>query len=241
VVYLTLEPFLLPVHRLARKEMRARLKGLGRRPALLDVGGRKSHYTVGVPADVTVTDLPRESEVQRRLHLGINSSIIQETRARRSNIRRVLLDDMTRSALPSQSFDFVVAVEVLEHVERDEDFVRNVARVMKPGGVFFMTTPNGDFVPNTTNPDHKRHYSKRGLEALLSSHLDDVEVWYAVKGSRFRDRGLGGWALRRPLKTLSSMAGNFVNYLESSSKALSVQPIGTHHLFALGRARSGRG
>ena len=240
VLYLALEPFFLPVHRLVRKEIRSRLKEFGQRPALLDVGGRKSHYTVGCRADVTVTDLRRESDVQRKLHLGLDDDIVRETSSRRSNVHRVLFDDMTHSNLPDRSFDFVVAVEVLEHVAEDDRFVQNVARVLKPGGLFLMTTPNGDFVPNTTNPDHKRHYSKRGLETLLSSHLDGVEVWYAVKAGGFHDRGLQSWSLRRPFATLSSMVGNFVNYLESSSKGISGKAIGTHHLFAVGRARSGR-
>jgi SAM-dependent methyltransferase len=231
-LYLAAEPFLLPVHRLVRHEIRRRVAGLGSRPALLDVGGRKSHVTIGIPADVTVTDLPRESDVQKNLHLGVNEAIIAQTLGRRSNVRKVVLDDMTRSTLPDQSFDFVVAVEVLEHVDEDGKFVENVARILKKNGVFLMTTPNGDFVPNTTNPDHRRHYARKALEQLLKKHFDDVRVWYAVQDGKWRNRGLRGWSARRPLATLSSMAGNFINYLQSNRPQLADRAIGTHHLFA---------
>ncbi len=40
------------------------------------------------------------------------------------------------------SFDTVVAVEVVEHVEDQFDFVRELYRVAKPGGRVLVTTPN---------------------------------------------------------------------------------------------------
>ena len=236
LTYWGLEPFLPAVHGLVRQELRRLTRGSRSRPRLLDVGGRKSHVTIGVPADVTVSDLPRASSLQEELHLGINDGIIRQTMRRRSNIREVVFDDMTKTNLPSGSFDLVVAVEVLEHVEEDDLFVRNVAKVLRPGGTFLMTTPNGDCVRNT-NPDHKRHYRRAQLEELLASHFADVRVWYAVLGSPWRDRGLESWSPRHPWRTLSSMAGNLVNRLESRSPKLAEQPVGPQHLFAVARAR----
>ncbi len=235
LTYWSLEPFLPAVHGLVRQELRRLTRGSRARPRLLDVGGRKSHVTIGVPADVTVSDLPRASSLQQQLHLGINDQIIRQTMRRRSNIREVVFDDMTRTDLPAESFDLVVAVEVLEHVEEDDLFVRNVARVLRRGGTFLMTTPNGDFVRNT-NPDHKRHYRRAQLEDLLARHLSDVHVWYAVLGSRWRDRGLQSWSPRHPWRTLNSMAGNLVNRVESRPAALASQPNGPQHLFARARA-----
>jgi ubiquinone/menaquinone biosynthesis C-methylase UbiE len=48
---------------------------------------------------------------------------------------------------PSQSFDVVVMSEVIEHLLRPELAVWEVARVLRPGGVFIMTTNNASEVP----------------------------------------------------------------------------------------------
>ena len=82
----------------------------------------------------------------------------------------------------------MVSVEVLEHVEEDDLFVKEVSRVLKPGGVFIMTTPNGDWVENK-NPDHKRHYKRNQLDTLLNKYFEDVSVEYAIVGGKFRKSG----------------------------------------------------
>ena len=229
--YLSLTPFSLPLHRIVRRDLLRATKSQRGSSELLDVGGRKSHYTVGVPALVTVTDLPRETSLQKELNLGINEPMIEKTKARRSNIKHILFDDMTCSTLPDNSFNCVVAVEVLEHVEEDFKFVKEVHRVLKPGGSFIMTTPNGDSVRNT-NPDHKRHYRRQELLALLSDHFNDVIVEYAVSGGTFRRLGLRSWSLRRPLRTLVTMFSNLINSLQSARKSLKYQANGTRHLIA---------
>ncbi len=228
--YLCAEPFLPPLYALVRRRLRA-LRNTGpERPLLLDVGGRKSHYTIGVAARITVTDLPRRTEVQQRLHLGVNDAIQRQTLSRRSNVSSVLYDDMTASGLPDASFDAVVAVEVLEHVEDDAAFVREVHRVLKPGGTFLMTTPNGDFVPNT-NPDHKRHYKREELDARLRERFPRVRVEYAVRAGRWRSLGLKSWSPRHPLRTALSMIGNVVNGWQSR-RVRPDEATGTRHLVA---------
>lgn len=233
--WLASQPVYAPLHRRVRKEL---LKIAQASPGMqvLDVGGRKSHYTIGVPASITVADLPRETSVQKSLNLGINDQIAQQTLARRSNVKEVVYDDMTASKLPSAAYDCVVAVEVLEHVEKDADFVRGVCRVLKPGGYFLMTTPNGDFVKNT-NPDHKRHYKRIQLDTLLRTVFDSVNVEYAITGGTPRRLGLRGWTLRRPLATLLSMAGNAVNHMASNAAGVAGMAQGTYHLLAIARKR----
>ena len=225
------EPALPPLYKQVRRELRKIIGASTRFPKLLDVGGRKSPYTIGLAAKITVLDLPRESEIQQKLNLGINEGIIDQIKNRRSNVDAVMVDDMTDSRLPDESFDIVVSVEVLEHVEEDEKFVSEVSRVLRHGGRFLMTTPNGDWVENK-NPDHKRHYKKHQLEELLRRHFNQVQVDYAIVGGRFRKIGLRPWSVSKPSSIAMGAAANVVNSIQSTRSNISRTAEGTHHLIA---------
>ncbi len=235
--YVCLEPFLPPLYGQIRRELLAAARRSAAKSIdLLDVGGRKSHYTVAVPGDLTITDVPRENHVQHALDLGLTQQMIAQLKRRRSNLKNVLFDDMTRSVLPSASFDVVVAVEVLEHVEDDVAFLREVARVLRGGGTFIMSTPNGDAIPHPHNADHKRHYPAESLRQLLQRYFATVHVRYAVVNSVFRRAGLQPWSVRRPLRTAWSMFGNLVSNFESGATSSRFEPLRTRHLVAVCRA-----
>ncbi len=51
------------------------------------------------------------------------------------------------SRLGPGEFDLVTAIEVIEHVESPIGFMRNVGRLLAPGGVAVLTTPNVDSLP----------------------------------------------------------------------------------------------
>ncbi|MBC7815008.1 MAG: class I SAM-dependent methyltransferase [Burkholderiales bacterium] len=237
VFYLCVEPFLPVVYQQTRWRLQAIIASYPGTPEILDVGGRKSHYTIGLRGNVTITDLPRETALQQELDLGITPQYMESTRNRRSNVKQILYDDMTRSALPDQAFDCVVAVEVLEHVEEDQLFAQNVSRVLKEGGTFLMTTPNGDHV-KINNPDHKHLYTKDSLTALLRAHFDEVQVDYMVKSGYFHGQGSKSWSPRRPVQTLLIMMSNLINLLQSSRREVTTSAHRTHHLAARARKRS---
>jgi ubiquinone/menaquinone biosynthesis C-methylase UbiE len=83
---------------------------------------------------------------------------------------------------PDNSFDIVSMLAVLEHIEHEEAIIREVRRVLRPGGFFAGTVPSKiakpvleflSFKLNMVNPeeirDHKRYYDKESLHELLSS------------------------------------------------------------------------
>lgn len=43
---------------------------------------------------------------------------------------------------PDSTYDLVTCTEVLEHLEHYRETIREVHRIVKPGGVFVLTTPN---------------------------------------------------------------------------------------------------
>ena len=54
----------------------------------------------------------------------------------------VIHDDQT--ACDDNSFDVVVSVEVMEHVEDLDAYLSSISRLVKPGGYFIWTTPCGN-------------------------------------------------------------------------------------------------
>jgi SAM-dependent methyltransferase len=202
--------------------------------SVLDVGGRKSPYTIGLPITVTLLDIPRKNEIQEKLNLGLTTNILEGVKRNRSNVTKVILEDMTKTSLSPASFDAVICVEVVEHVANDSKFVENIARVIKGGGWAYFTTPNGDYIKNEPpnfNPDHQRHYTRSELRALLKGYFDEVDVRYAVKTGTFRRWGLPGYTFKRPFRTFRAVLGNLINRLESHN--LSEQHLRTAHLVAI--------
>ena len=207
----------------------------GTKPSILDVGGRKSPYTINLPMDVTLLDVPQEKGTREALNLGFTSEILKTIQKKRSNIKDVVIEDMTKSTLPDESYDAVVCIEVIEHVEADDIFVKNIAKVIDKGGWAYFTTPNGDYIKNEgpgKNPDHVRHYTRLELKTLLEKYFDNVDVHYAVKTGKHRVNGLKSYKSGNPFSVLKSISSNIINRFQS--KGLEETSQETAHLIAIG-------
>lgn len=234
--HICLEQFLPVIYRIVRKRLFKITNTFDYLPNFLDIGGRKSPYTIGVSAKITIADLPRKTEIQRSLGHGINQEIIEQIYKRRSNVIDILYDDMSRTVLPESSFDCAIAVEVLEHVKDDFLFTQQVHRVLKPGGIFLMTTPNGDHpLRKVPGQGVYRYYTMEKLKSLLSSCFDSVEIEYAVPVGKFYSLGLESWSIRNPKQTVLSMLGNFINGFQAARKEVKYKAVGTRTLIAVAR------
>ena len=79
------------------------------------------------------------------------------------------------SGIESQSVDCVISFQVIAHIKHDEEFVREVHRVLKKGGVFVVSTPNRT-MSLTRNPWHVREYTPEEFGALLGGCFESVEA-----------------------------------------------------------------
>jgi 2-polyprenyl-3-methyl-5-hydroxy-6-metoxy-1,4-benzoquinol methylase len=112
-----------PIYRAAAEMLRAR----GARGVLVDVGcgtGRFLEAAADLVTDYVGVDVVR--------HSGLSPDAA------------FLRADLDRDAIPvsSASADIVAAVETIEHLENPRAFVRELARLLKPGGWLVITTPN---------------------------------------------------------------------------------------------------
>ena len=78
-------------------------------------------------------------------------------------------------AFAANSFDFVISFQVIEHIKRDAEFVREIHRVLRPGGRFIVTTPNAP-MSLTRNPWHVREYTAEQLRRLLAARFSEIET-----------------------------------------------------------------
>src|SRR5882672_6003765 len=96
-------------------------------------------------------------------------------------------------------FDAVVSFETIEHVPDPGRFVAECARVLKPGGVLLVSTPNRElWSPRSSKPlqrHHVKEFNRRELLDLLRPF--EVELHGQILLSR---RGAAGWEGREPAK-----------------------------------------
>ncbi|MEK7499663.1 MAG: class I SAM-dependent methyltransferase [Patescibacteria group bacterium] len=92
------------------------------------------------------------------------------------------LSDIQNMPLPNESFDTVLSAEVLEHVPDPEKALREIIRVLKPGGKLVITIPHLMYMHNEPNDFYR--YTKYGLRTLLERVGFTVE-YLEASGSIF--------------------------------------------------------
>jgi SAM-dependent methyltransferase len=148
-------------------------------------------------------------------------------------------EPIERCGFADGSFDAVILAAVLEHLYDPDATVGEIARVLRPGGAFFVDVPNEkglyfrlgnlyqklrgrDWVVNiapTFEPFHVFGFSPRALRALLSKHGLVVREW-RVYGGRSMVPGRGGAAgmleqLAARAVTAASNVGSLGTYIET--------------------------
>lgn len=108
--------------------------------------------------------------------IDLNPALVEHARAvyPGCSFHQAALEDAT---LEREGFDGIHCSEVIEHAPDNERFVAALARLLRPGGVLYLTTPGAhEYVARNGAararafgaPDHKLYHTRRSLRALLA-------------------------------------------------------------------------
>ncbi len=103
-----------------------------------------------------------------------NTPIDKEIR-KQNNIVFKQMEVPPLKEIENDSVDFVVAFQVIEHINNDKLFVSEIFRVLKPGGKLILTTPN-KLMSLTRNPWHYREYKPEQMKQILETSFTDFEI-----------------------------------------------------------------
>jgi Methyltransferase domain len=111
------------------------------------------------------------------LGLDLSDEAVAHARARYDGIpglRFGQADATALDALPDASFDLVLSFETLEHVHEHERLLDGFARLLAPGGLLLVSTPDKRTYTDLTgvvNPHHVRELYRHEFEALLAARF----------------------------------------------------------------------
>jgi SAM-dependent methyltransferase len=170
---------------------------------ILDVGCGSGHYARAAAeagARVIATDVAANYVEQTRDHVGGALAAGCEFR----------VEDAERLSLPDGAVDKVLMTEVIEHVARPEQAVREAARVLRRGGRLVISTPSRFSPLNLAYAakrrvrgygfnEHLHELTPREFRALVGRHADLERLEFVnfvlpypldLVGSRLGERGV---------------------------------------------------
>jgi SAM-dependent methyltransferase len=96
-----------------------------------------------------------------------------KTKYPKGNFKQMVIPPF--ASLPDNHFDVVVSFQVIEHIKDDLGYLKEIYRVLKPGGKALITTPNIK-LSLSRNPWHIREYTANELSELSRSIFANVEM-----------------------------------------------------------------
>lgn len=158
------------------------------RPArILDAGCGSGRNMVDLASHGTVT--------------GIELSNTSVCLARAREAGEVIEGSVLEMPFDADSFDLAVSLDVIEHLDEDLDALRELRRVVAPGGALLVTVPAYGWLWSAHDEinHHRRRYTRRSLQRVA-----EQAGWEQVRTSYFNSLLLPVAILLRALERLST-------------------------------------
>jgi len=146
---------------------------VGRRRIVFDwveqyVGDAPSVLDIGCGTGFNLEELRRRG-VPNGVGLDVSAKALAFCRER--GLRRLVQGDAARLPYRDASFDVVLALDLIEHVEDDRAALAGLLRALKPGGRLIVFTPALPFLWSAQDrvSHHYRRYTRSALRSKLRS------------------------------------------------------------------------
>jgi len=127
-------------------------------------------------------------------------------------------------SLHKKQFDIVTCIHVIEHVQNPKQFIQNLLKLVKSGGILYLETPNSDshllyiekgdytfLIP----PDHLWIFSIHSVLHFLSNKVELIKINTYSYPEHFM--GIVKQAIKKTKSKTSSQKPNYSNILRPSS------------------------
>jgi ubiquinone/menaquinone biosynthesis C-methylase UbiE len=103
------------------------------------------------------------------------NEVLEDLKKRFPSVDFISMNIPPLERLRDCEYDSIIAFQVIEHIKDDFLFLNEIHRVLKPGGIALVTTPNRK-MSLSRNPWHIREYLAHELTNLAGKVFREVEV-----------------------------------------------------------------
>lgn len=205
------------------------------RGELLEVGsgiGNLSAFFLDHGFHLTATDLRKEYCQRLQKQFGHHPGLRQVV-----NLDLVDPDFNTRYASLTNSFDTVVALNVVEHIRNDELAIAHCHQMLKPGGRLIVLVPAYRWLFNAFDNElgHYKRYNAKRLSLLMEDQGMEL-----IDTSYFNAAGIFGWWLNGSLLRRKIIPASQLNTFDKMVPVLKLIDRITFHRLGLSVIGVGR-
>ena len=111
--------------------------------------------------------------------IDLDEDNLRRAREKGFRVKRIDIDKGEMSQLESNRYEGVMGGWIIEHLDYPLEFLKEVRRVLKPGGTAVMLTPNIPYELDNFWDDytHKRPFTKKALKMIAyNAGFTDIKV-----------------------------------------------------------------
>jgi ubiquinone/menaquinone biosynthesis C-methylase UbiE len=116
-----------------------------------------------------------EAGAREVVGVDIAQAVLEAVASAMPEAVRLRAGDLRKLELGDGGFDLVVCFETIEHVANPQVVLDELVRVLAPGGLLLISSPNRGVHP-PGNPHHLHEFTPSELEAELAARLGHVEL-----------------------------------------------------------------